>query len=152
MTTRRRALGTGALLALSLTACTPNPPSSSGPSSEPTPENDPTPAASASPSIGSATDGYRDGRYKATGWYGSAPSHHDVTLTITNDTITDVEITTPAENETSLGYQQRFAEALPRAVIGRPIDELNVDRLAGSSGSSQGFMDALNKIRTQASI
>jgi uncharacterized protein with FMN-binding domain len=93
---------------------------------------------------------YPDGEYSATGWYGSLPSHHDVTLTIEDDVVTAVEITTPAEDETSLGYQQRFAAALPAAVIGRDVDELDVDRLAGSSGCSEGFMDALEKIRTQA--
>jgi uncharacterized protein with FMN-binding domain len=95
---------------------------------------------------------YRDGEYSATGWYGSAPSHHDVTLTITDDTVTGVEITTPAEDETSLGYQQRFADALPQAIIGRSIDDLSVDRLAGSSGCSEGFMDALVQIQAEAAV
>jgi len=93
---------------------------------------------------------YRDGEYAATGWYGSLPSHHDVTLTIENGAVTAVEITTPAEDETSLGYQQRFAEALPDAIIGQSIDEIEVDRLAGSSGCSEGFMDALEKIKADA--
>jgi len=35
-------------------------------------------------------------------------------------------------------------------VIGRDIDDLAIDRLAGSSGCSQGFMDALAKIKEQA--
>lgn len=93
---------------------------------------------------------YRDGTYEARGWYGGLPSHHDVTLTIEDDVVTDVEITTPAEDETSLGYQQRFADALPDAVVGRPVDELKVDRLAGSSGCSEGFMNALAQIRADA--
>jgi len=97
---------------------------------------------------------YSDGEYTATGWYGSLPSHHDVTLTITDDIVTAVEITTPAEDETSLGYQRRFAAALPEAVIGRNVDDLDldldVDRLAGSSGCSEGFMDALDKIKNEA--
>jgi len=95
-------------------------------------------------------DTYEDGEYTARGWYGSKPSHHDVTLTIEDGIVSDVSITTPAEDETSLGYQQRFAEALPDAIIGQSIDELNVDRLAGSSGCSEGFMDALAQIRDDA--
>ena len=98
----------------------------------------------------SADSGYRDGEYSARGWYGSLPSHHDVTLTIEDDAVTAVEITTPADDETSLGYQRRFAAALPGAVIGRDVDDLDIDRLAGSSGCSQGFMDALEKIKEQA--
>jgi len=103
-----------------------------------------------SSSCATASDGYRDGEYTATGWYGSLPSHHDVTLTIEDGEVTAVEITTPAEDETSLGYQQRFAEALPDAVIGRDIDELEISKLAGSSGCSEGFMDALEKIKAEA--
>ena len=107
----------------------------------------PEPSSTAGRADGS---GYRDGEYTATGWYGGLPSHHDVTLTIENDTVTAVEITTPAEDATSLGYQRRFAAALPGAVIGKSVDDLAVDRLAGSSGCSEGFMDALAQIREQA--
>ncbi|WP_206477196.1 hypothetical protein [Microbacterium sp. KRD172] len=64
--------------------------------------------------------------------------------------MTDVQITTPAEDTTSLGYQQRFAAALPQAIIGRPLNELDIDRLAGSSGCSKGFMNALAPIKTDA--
>lgn len=93
---------------------------------------------------------YEDGEYTARGWYGSLPSHHDVTLTIENGLVTDVAITTPAEDETSLGYQQRFAEALPDAVLGKALDRIQVDRLAGSSGCSEGFMSALAQIQEDA--
>ena len=95
-------------------------------------------------------DLYRDGSYDARGWYGSLPSYQDVTLTIADGVVTEVEITTPAENEVSLGFQQRFAEALPDEVIGRSLDEIELDRVAGSSGCSVGFMNALDDIRAQA--
>lgn len=97
-----------------------------------------------------STSQYRDGEYSARGWYGGLPSHHDVTLTIENGAVIDVEITTPAEDETSLGYQERFAAALPDAIIGRNLDDLAVDRLAGSSGCSEGFMHALAQIKEDA--
>ena len=93
---------------------------------------------------------YRDGTYEATGWYGGLPSHHDVTLTIADDLITDVTVSTPAEDPTSLEYQQAFAAALPDEVIGRDVDEVQIDRLAGASGCPDGFMDALEQIKTQA--
>ena len=135
------------LIALGVSACSPATQTSDTTSpAAPTPR---APGASASPPATAATE-FRDGEYTATGWYGSAPSHHDVTLTIDDNTITAVEITTPAENETSLGYQQRFAAALPGVVIGRNIADLTVNRVAGSSGCSEGFTDALNQIRDQA--
>lgn len=113
------------------------------------------PESSAAPDAGEESgtiSSYRDGEYTARGWYGSLPSHQDVTLTIENDTVTEVEITTPAEDETSLGFQQRFAQALPAEIIGKPIAEVEVDRLAGSSGCSEGFMSALAEIRDEATL
>jgi len=157
----RNTLGAGALalsLGLGLAACGTTPPSTS-PSTpaaeEPMITTPAPPAGTPLPPDTSAAapetpDRYRDGEYTATGWYGSLPSHHDVTLTITVDTVTAMEITTPAENETSLGYQERFADALPAEVVGRNIDDLQVDRLAGSSGCSEGFMDALAQIKDEA--
>ncbi|WP_374947942.1 hypothetical protein [Agreia sp.] len=157
----RAALGFGVVaLSTGLAACSPTAgPTSSTPDSRRTipapsatatssPEDTPVPIP-ASDSAARETV-YADGEYAATGWYGGLPSHHDVTLTIAVDVVTGVEITTPAEDETSLGYQQRFAEALPAAVVGRSIDEIAVDRLAGSTGCSQGFMDALAQIKEQA--
>lgn len=113
-------------------------------------ESPPPDATNPADALGASESAYRDGEYSATGWYGGLPSHHDVTLAVENDTVTAVAITTPARDATSLGYQQRFAAALPDAVIGQRIDDLSVDRLAGSSGCSEGFMDALAQIREQA--
>ena len=108
-------------------------------------------AAQPAPSpAGEPVSQYRDGEYTARGWYGGLPSHHDVTLTIEDGAVIDVEITTPAEDATSLGYQERFAAALPDAIIGRNLDDLAVDRLAGSSGCSEGFMHALAQIKEDA--
>jgi len=39
---------------------------------------------------------------------------------------------------------------VPGVVVGRPIEGLRVDRLAGSSGTPVGFNDALEMIRQQA--
>lgn len=144
---RALAIGIGSILiGLPLVSC----------AASPAPERDAerptnTPAVpSARPSDAPSAGRYADGSFEARGWYGSLPSHHDVSLTISGGIVTDVSITTPAEDETSLGYQRRFAAALPGAVIGRPIDELDVDRLAGSSGCSEGFMAALEQIKDAA--
>ena len=146
MRTKTSALATaGVALALSLTGCSNEASQSDATPASPAPDNEDT--TNTQPS---AASDFADGEYSATGWYGSLPSHHDVTLTIEGGTVTDVEITTPAEDETSLGYQKRFAAALPEAVIGEDIADLTVDRLAGSSGCSEGFMDALAKIKEEA--
>jgi uncharacterized protein with FMN-binding domain len=93
---------------------------------------------------------YRDGDYEAKGWYGGQPSSIDVELTLRDGRITAVDVTPNATNPTSLDLQERFAEAVPDEVVGRPIDEVQVGRLAGSSSTPDGFDDALDKIRAQA--
>ncbi|WP_454050104.1 hypothetical protein [Cellulomonas sp. Marseille-Q8402] len=95
-------------------------------------------------------DRYRDGEYTATGWYGGLPSHIVVDVTLRDDAVADVEVTPTATNETSLDLQERFAEAVADVVVGRPLDEIELDYLAGSSGTTLGFNDALEQIREQA--
>jgi Uncharacterized protein conserved in bacteria len=94
---------------------------------------------------------YVDGNYMATGQYGSLPSSIGVSVTLKDDVITAVKVTPHATNVTSRDYQERFAEAIPAIVIGRDIDEVNVSRVAGASGTSDGFNDAIQRIKKQSS-
>jgi hypothetical protein len=57
----------------------------------------------------------------------------------------------PNNNDPSRGYQEKFAAAVPDEVTGKSIDDLTVGKIAGASGCSDGFNDALAKIREQAS-
>jgi uncharacterized protein with FMN-binding domain len=93
---------------------------------------------------------YSDGVYEATGQYGSLPSSITVTVTLLDEVITDVEVTPHATNPTSLDLQRRFAAAVPKVVVGKSIDEVKVGRLAGSSGTPDGFNDAIKQIKEQA--
>lgn len=101
-----------------------------------------------------ATDSaYRDGSYTVRGIYGGAPSYMTITIDLSDDVITDVDVEPmPENNDTSRGYQERFAAAVPDEVIGKSIDDLEVDVIAGASGCAVGFNDALTKIRDQARI
>lgn len=103
-----------------------------------------------SPPPDSAAPRYTDGTFQADGIYGGGPSSIGVSVTLAADVITAVEVTTHATNPTSLDYQQRFAAAAPDAVVGRPIDEVELNRIAGSSSTPDGFNDALDKIKEQA--
>ncbi|MGF6822602.1 uncharacterized protein with FMN-binding domain [Microbacterium sp. ZKA21] len=117
----------------------------------PAADTDPEEAAASRDPVPTASDtDYADGTYEATGWYGSLPSHQDVTLTIEGDVVTDVTVTTPAEDPTSLGHQERFADAIGEEIIGRDLDDIAIDRLAGASGCSKGFMNALAEIKAGA--
>jgi uncharacterized protein with FMN-binding domain len=93
---------------------------------------------------------YADGTYTATGQYGNAPSYITVTVTLSGGLIVSAKVTTRATNPISLYYQERFATAVPEVVVGKPIDQVNVGRLAGSSGTPSGFNAAIAQIRQQA--
>jgi uncharacterized protein with FMN-binding domain len=95
---------------------------------------------------------YRDGRYRATGWYGSLPSSIGVSLTLRSNRICRVEVTPHATDPTSRDLQERFARAVGPRVVGKRIDEVKLTRLAGSSGTTLGFNDALRRIRAKARI
>jgi FAD:protein FMN transferase len=93
---------------------------------------------------------YADGVYTATGQYGGLPSSITVTVTLVDDVITAVSVTPHATNPASLEFQRRFAAAIPAVVVGKRIDEVNVSRLAGSSGTPEGFNAAIQRIKEQA--
>ncbi len=114
--------------------------------------------SSASPGTSSQAPGttlssaeYTDGTYTVRGVYGGAPSYMTVTVTLSDDIINDVTVEPmPENNDTSRGYQERFAAAVPSEVIGKSLDDVEVGVLAGASGCADGFNDAISKIREQA--
>ena len=93
---------------------------------------------------------YTDGVYTATGQYGGLPSSLTVRVRLVRGIVARVDVGTPAKDPTSLGYQKRFAAAVPTVVVGRPIDQVKVGKLAGASGCPDGFNAAIAKIRAQA--
>jgi uncharacterized protein with FMN-binding domain len=93
---------------------------------------------------------YADGVYTAKGTYGGGPSFLVVTVTLKDGVISTVKVEPQATVPRSLEFQRAFAAAVPKVVVGRPIDRLQVGKLAGSSGTPQGFNDALRQIREQA--
>ena len=93
---------------------------------------------------------YQDGTYTATGEYGGQPSHITVTVELQDGIIRSVEVEPHAYVPRSLELQEAFAEAVPAVVVGKSIDDVNVGKLAGSSGTPVGFNDAIAQIRQQA--
>ncbi|WP_037157755.1 FMN-binding protein [Rhodococcoides fascians] len=149
----RAAVGAAASVAVlfPLSGCSSGQPTST---STPAPLRTDSPADSAVPSetADAGPSEYAAGTYTARGYYGGAPSYMTFTVTLDNGLITDVESELmPDNNDTSRGYQERFAEALPDEVVGRSVDEVEVGVLAGSSSCGDGFNDALAQIREQAS-
>jgi uncharacterized protein with FMN-binding domain len=93
---------------------------------------------------------YADGTYNATGQYGSLPSSIGVSVTLVDGVITAVTVTPHATDPTSLDYQTRFAQAIPALVVGRNIEEVNLSKVAGSSGTPDGFNAAIQQIKAEA--
>ena len=127
------ATAAGLAVTATVAACTP-------------PEPTPAPANSAA----AEGSGYADGRYSADGHYGGLPSSIGVTVTLDDGVITDVVVAPHATDPTSLDLQNRFAEAVPAVVVGRAIDDVKVDRIAGSSSTPDGFNTALERIKAEA--
>jgi len=98
----------------------------------------------------SQTNRYADGVYTARGQYGGGPSFLVVTVTLNSGIITAVNVEPQATVPQSLEFQRSFAAAVPSVVVGRPIDQVRVSKLAGSSGTPDGFNDAIQQIRQQA--
>jgi uncharacterized protein with FMN-binding domain len=124
-----------------------------------------TPAASggtaatsaASPSAGTsslASSGstYKDGTYSADGNYVSPNGTETVgvELSLADGIVTDVNITQHPSNPNTRKFQGEFAGGIAGQIVGKNIDELNVSKVAGSSLTSGGFNQALEKIKQEA--
>ena len=95
---------------------------------------------------------YKDGTYSATGSYMS-PGGVDqlgVSLTLSNDVITDVSVTPEAQDNTSLRYENIFAANYKQYVVGKDISTVYFNKVSGSSLTPTGFNNALSQIEAQA--
>lgn len=105
-------------------------------------------------STGSAATGaYADGTYTEEGTYvdgGGVAETVSVTITLADDVVTAVEVTGDAASPQSRQYQEQFIGGISEVVVGEQIDSLSVSRVAGSSLTSGGFNDALEKIKADA--
>jgi uncharacterized protein with FMN-binding domain len=111
------------------------------------------PSESASASADGAPGGtYADGTYTATGSYVSPGGQEsiEVTLTLTSDVVSAVEVVSNADNPNSVRYQGEFVDGIADVVVGVPLDDLEVDKVAGSSLTSGGFNEAVETIKGEA--
>lgn len=94
-----------------------------------------------------------DGDYSAEGSYSNpgGQSEVQVDLTITDGKIADIKVTPQASNGTSKGFQQKFAGGIADEVVGKSLDGLDVSKVSGSSLTSQGFNQAIDQIKADAS-
>ena len=88
------------------------------------------------------TGNYADGDYSING----------VHLTVKDQNVTAVKIVGHPFTSISKKHQNDFAKAVPDAVVGKPLKDLKVDKLAGASWTSEAFNKALEVARQEASI
>lgn len=95
---------------------------------------------------------YKDGTYTASGSYQTPETVEqiEVTITLADDVVTAVEVTGDPQASESKRYQSEFIGGIQDEIVGKNIDELSVDRVAGSSLTSGGFNDALDEIKAEA--
>ena len=100
----------------------------------------------------SSSGGYADGTYTAEGSYATPESVETVTVTLTiaDDTVTDVEVTGDPQARESEQYQSQFIGGITDEVVGKSLDDVSVSRVSGSSLTSGGFMQAVELIKAEA--
>lgn len=110
------------------------------------------PAATDATTEPAASAAVKDGTYSAEGDYVSpaGPSHVVVDLTMTGGKVSEVTVTPEATNGTSKQFQTQFAGGVAAEVVGKSLDEISVSKVAGSSLTSGGFNDAIDKIKAEA--
>ncbi len=96
--------------------------------------------------------GYKDGTYTVTGKYVSpgGPREVGVTVTLKDGIVTDSTFEGRATDPASMRFQKEFAEGYKAMVVGKPIEDLALTKVSGSSLTPKGFNDALEQIRAKA--
>lgn len=95
---------------------------------------------------------YADGTYTAEGSYRTPETVEklSVTLTVADDVVTQVAVSGDPQAPETRNFQGQFIVGIADVVVGRPLEGLDVDRVAGSSLTSEGFDEAVGKIREEA--
>lgn len=93
------------------------------------------------------------GEYEAQGEYPTPAGTQSIGVNLDLDaagTIMTVTVEPQAERGNSVQFQKKFAQGIAKKVVGRPITELSVDKVSGSSLTSKGFNQAITTIITEA--
>lgn len=107
---------------------------------------------SASADAGASAAEYTDGTYTADGSYATPESVETISVTVTlaDGVVTEVAVEGDPQLPESQSFQSAFIGGISDEVVGQPIDELSVSRVAGSSLTSGGFNEAIEAIKADA--
>ena len=108
--------------------------------------------SSASTPAAAGGGSYKDGRYSADGNYTSPNGTETVgvTLTLANGAVSDVKITPHPSNPNTKKFQGEFSGGISSQIVGKKLNEIKVSKVAGSSLTSGGFNQAVEKIKADA--
>ncbi len=96
---------------------------------------------------------YKEGTYTAVGDYQSPGGQEEIKITITinkDGTVSSTDAQTQAISSDGARFQQKFITGYKSQVVGKNIDDINLDQVSGSSLTPIGFNDAISKIQDQA--
>lgn len=94
---------------------------------------------------------FADGEYAAIGQYGPVGEDAiDVYVGVRSGTVESVRVEGHPFTSISRGHQEAFAKAIPNEVVGKPLADLKVDKVAGASWTTDAFNAALDEVRRQA--
>ena len=112
----------------------------------------PTTQAATSAPATTAAGSYQDGTYSADGNYVSPNGTETVgvQLTLAGGSVSDVVITPHPSNPNTRKFQGEFASGIKAQIVGKQLDEIKVSKVAGSSLTSGGFNQAVEKIKADA--
>ncbi|MDQ0820288.1 uncharacterized protein with FMN-binding domain [Arthrobacter sp. V4I6] len=133
----------GLSLAGTAAGCAPGAPNAPAPATQP---------ATSAPAT-AAAGSYQDGIYSADGNYVSPNGTETVgvQLTLAGGSVSDVVITPHPSNPNTRKFQGEFASGIKSQIAGKQLDEIKVAKVAGSSLTSGGFNQAVEKIKADAS-
>ena len=95
---------------------------------------------------------YKDGNYFALGDYNSPGGAEEIkaTINLKNDIIISATIESKASRPNSQKFQKIFIENFKPLIIGKNLDQVELHTVSGSSLTSGGWNDAIEKIKIQA--
>ena len=104
------------------------------------------------PVVTTDTRKYKDGTYTAVGNYISPAGKEqvDISITLVDSKITAATFSGEAINPTSKKMQANFKAGFSKLVVGKNIDQISLTVVNGSSLTPKGFMDALMKVKAEA--
>ncbi|MCU1533652.1 MAG: hypothetical protein JWR53_133 [Glaciihabitans sp.] len=113
----------------------------------------PVPSTGGANAPASTTTTFKDGTYSSDGKYTSPGGAEviNVSLTLVSNKVTAVTVKTVTADPTATQYEAQFISGISAVVVGKDLNTLKVDRVAGSSLTSLGFDDALTAIKADAS-